>query len=90
MTEKNVFGHRVVGKIIGLKGSCNAGHKVEDEFELSGHDTAGLCGFFYHDIFPYIIMLQLGEAFLLSGEIQMSLNWNVWIGSMPCRSDLPV
>ena len=63
MTEKNVFGHRVVGKIIGLKGSCNAGHKVGDEFELSGHDTAGLCGFLYHDIFPYIIMLQFGGGF---------------------------
>ncbi|MBW2025940.1 MAG: TIGR04076 family protein [Deltaproteobacteria bacterium] len=32
-------------------------------FELSGHNTAGICGFFYHDIFPYVIMLQFGGAF---------------------------
>ena len=31
--------------------------------ELDGHNTGGLCGFFYHDIFPYIIMLQFGGSF---------------------------
>lgn len=63
MAEEKRFGRRVVGTITGLKGSCNAGHKVGDTFELSGHNTAGLCGFLYHDIFPYIIMLQFGGGF---------------------------
>jgi len=52
-----------VGTIKSIKGTCNAGHKVGDTFELSGHNTAGLCGFFYHDLFPYIIMLQFGGGF---------------------------
>jgi uncharacterized repeat protein (TIGR04076 family) len=39
------------------------GHKVGDEFEISAHNTAGLCGFFYHDIFPYLVMLQFGGGF---------------------------
>lgn len=56
-------GYRVVGTIKEVKGTCNAGHKVGDEIELSGHSAGGLCGFFYHDIFPYIIMLQFGGSF---------------------------
>ena len=57
------LGYRVVGTIKGVKGSCGAGHKVGDTFELSVHSSAGLCGFFYHGIFPYLIMLQFGGGF---------------------------
>ena len=42
---------------------CHARHKVGDRIELDGHDSGGLCGFFYNDIFPYIIMLQFGGHF---------------------------
>ena len=52
--------YRIVGTVTSLKGTCSAGHKVGDKFELSGHSSGGLCGFFYHDIFPNIIMLQFG------------------------------
>lgn len=58
-----VVGYRVRGEILSVKGACSVGHKVGDIFYLSGHDTAGLCGFFYHDIFPYVIMLQFGGGF---------------------------
>ena len=57
------LGYRVVGTIKGVKGSCSAGHKVGDTFELSGYSSDGLCGFFYHGLFPYIIMLQFGGGF---------------------------
>jgi len=63
MAEKLKIGYRVVGTIKEIKGNCNAGHKVGDKIELSGHSAGGLCGFFYHDIFPYIIMLQFGGGF---------------------------
>ena len=56
-------GHKIMASIKGVKGHCNAGHKSGDEFEISAHNTAGLCGFFYHDIFPYIVMLQFGGQF---------------------------
>lgn len=55
-------GHRVIGTIKGVKGTCHAGHKVGDKIELSGYESGGLCGFFYHDIFPSIIMLQFGGS----------------------------
>jgi len=57
------FGFRVMGTIKEVKGFCNAGHKAGDQIELSGHQTGGLCGFFYHDVFPYIILLQFGGGY---------------------------
>lgn len=56
-------GYKVIGTIKKVKGECNAGHKVGDKLELSGYTCDGLCGFFYHDIFPYIIMLQFGGKY---------------------------
>jgi uncharacterized repeat protein (TIGR04076 family) len=56
-------GTAVIGTIKEVKGNCSAGHKVGDQLELSGYDSSGLCGFFYHDIFPYLIMLQFGGSF---------------------------
>jgi uncharacterized repeat protein (TIGR04076 family) len=60
---KPKVGYRVVGTIKAVKGRCSAGHKVGDTFELSMHDAAGLCGLFYHDIFPWIVALQLGGEY---------------------------
>jgi uncharacterized repeat protein (TIGR04076 family) len=57
------IGYRIVGKVKSIKGFCSAGHKVGDTFELSAHNAADLCGFLYHDIFPYIVMLQFGGGF---------------------------
>lgn len=63
MAEEKRVGHRVVGTIKEVKGVCSAGHKVGDKIELSGYSSGELCGFFYHEIFPYIIMLQFGGGF---------------------------
>ncbi len=61
--ETPQVGHKVVGVIKGVKGNCSAGHTVGQTIQLSGHDTGGLCGFLYHQIFPYLIMLQFGGGF---------------------------
>lgn len=63
MEEQARPGYRIVGTIKGVRGSCHAGHKVGDQIELDGHSAGGLCGFLYHDAFPYIIMLQFGGGF---------------------------
>ncbi|MGC8657564.1 MAG: TIGR04076 family protein [Desulfomonilaceae bacterium] len=63
MGEESRLGYRVVGTIKGVKGLCSAGHHQGDQIELSGHNTGGLCGFLYHQAFPYIIMLQFGGGF---------------------------
>jgi uncharacterized repeat protein (TIGR04076 family) len=59
MTEASKVGYRVLGTIKAVKGYCHAGHQTGDEIELDGHRADGLCGFLYHQAFPYIIMLQL-------------------------------
>jgi uncharacterized repeat protein (TIGR04076 family) len=61
--KKPHVGYKVEGEILSVKGTCSWGHKAGDKFELSGYDCAGLCGFFYHDIFPYVVMLQFGGGF---------------------------
>ncbi len=61
--EQPQVGHKVIGIIKRVKGKCSAGHAVGHSIPLSGHDTGGLCGFLYHQIFPYIIMLQFGGGF---------------------------
>jgi uncharacterized repeat protein (TIGR04076 family) len=63
MGEQGRIGYRVVGTIKGVKGSCSAGHKVGDQLELSGQSAGGLCGFLYHSVFPYLIMLQFGGGY---------------------------
>ena len=56
-------GYRITGTVTKIKGKCSWGHKVGDKFELSGYTPNGLCGYFYHDIYPYIIMLEFGGKF---------------------------
>lgn len=56
-------GYRVKGTIKGVKGACNAGHKVGDVINLSGRNTGGMCGYLYHSVFPYLMMLQFGGGF---------------------------
>lgn len=50
-------------KIISVKGQCNAGHKAGDKLHVGCWDTGGLCGFFYHDIFPNLTVMQFGGEF---------------------------
>ena len=57
------IGHRIQVTVTSVAGNCHAGHKAGDRFEVDCHDTGGMCGFFYHDIFPYLIMLQFGGGF---------------------------
>ena len=43
-----------------VEGHCGAGHKAGEELKISCWDCAGLCGFFFHDIFHYLSVYQFG------------------------------
>jgi uncharacterized repeat protein (TIGR04076 family) len=58
-----VWSPLVLATVTGVKGHCNAGHQEGDTFELSCHNPDGLCGFFYHDIFPSLMAFQFGGDF---------------------------
>ena len=63
MAKDPGLGKKVRAEVIGLKGQCNAGHKVGDQFELSCWDTAGMCGFLYTSIFPTPNVMQFDGAY---------------------------
>ena len=62
------IGNRVVAKVIDMKGDCTIGLKKGDEVELSIHKCEGFCGYFYHNLFHWIVLLQFGGTFPLSQD----------------------
>ena len=62
MAQDPGLGYRVIAEVIGAEGECSAGHKLGDSFEISCHNPAGLCGWFYHDIFPSLSTFQFGGS----------------------------
>lgn len=50
-------------EVVSVKGHCSAGHKAGDTFQIGCWDTGGLCGFFYHDIFPNLSVMQFGGRY---------------------------
>jgi uncharacterized repeat protein (TIGR04076 family) len=63
MEEEKEIGIKFIATIRGMKGSCHAHHKAGQKFELNCYDSGGLCGFFYHDIFPYLNAMQFGGKY---------------------------
>jgi uncharacterized repeat protein (TIGR04076 family) len=62
MAKDPGFGNRVLATVIATEGHCNAGHQVGEQFDLSCHNPAGLCGFFYYQLFPSLQTFQFGGA----------------------------
>ena len=60
MSTETMFGFKIKATVVDAKGHCNAGHKKGDSFKLSIHDTCGLCGSFYHNLFPSLQTFQFG------------------------------
>ena len=60
MAQDPKIGDKLIATIMDVKGSCSAGHKAGETFEISCHNPADLCGFFYHDIFPSLQTFQFG------------------------------
>lgn len=60
-------------EIISVKGECGAGHKVGDKLQIGCWDTGGLCGFFYHDIFPNVNVMQFGGNYPWDSADELTL-----------------
>jgi uncharacterized repeat protein (TIGR04076 family) len=63
MEEEKQTEAKFVATVTGLKGTCNVNHTMGQQFELNCYDSGGLCGFFYHDIFPYLSVMQFGGKY---------------------------
>ena len=54
---------RILARVISQKGTCEAGHKVGDEFMISGMCPHRMCAWAFYTIFPYSQVLMCGGTF---------------------------
>ena len=55
---------KIIVRVISQKGSCEAGHKVGDEFLIDPVKTqAGICPWALYTLFPFAECLQFGATF---------------------------
>jgi uncharacterized repeat protein (TIGR04076 family) len=55
-------------KVISQKGTCEAGHKVGDEFDCMGLSPGGICLFAFNAIMPFLTPLMFGGTFPWSDD----------------------
>ncbi|MEQ8201926.1 MAG: TIGR04076 family protein [Syntrophomonadaceae bacterium] len=60
MAKDPGIGYKMTATVMEVKGDCSAGHRAGERFEISCFDSGGLCGYFYHDIFPSLQTFQFG------------------------------
>jgi len=53
----------VVAKVISQKGTCDIGHKVDDQWVIGDKTPEGICLFAYDTLHPCIVALKYGGAF---------------------------
>jgi uncharacterized repeat protein (TIGR04076 family) len=55
--------YKVSVKVISQKGTCEAGHKVGDEWLVGEKTPEGMCIFAFDSLLPFITPLMYGGAF---------------------------
>ena len=73
MAKGPSIGYKITATVTDVKRHCGIGHAVGDSFELSCFDTAGMCGFFYHDMFPDLQTLQFGGKMPWWGQDELEV-----------------
>ena len=53
----------VIVKVISQKGTCEAGHRVGDEFIIGQKTPPGICSWAFYTLFPFAEVLQFGGSF---------------------------
>jgi uncharacterized repeat protein (TIGR04076 family) len=55
---------KIIARVVSQKGSCEAGHKVGDEFVIDPvHTPPGMCPWALCTLFPFAETLQFGGVF---------------------------
>ena len=55
--------YEVVAKVVSQKGTCNAEHKVGDEWVIGSKTPEGICLAAFNAIYPYVRVLTFGGSF---------------------------
>ena len=53
----------VIARVISQKGTCAAGHRVDDEFVMREKTSSGMCSWAFYTLFPFAEVLQFGGSF---------------------------
>ena len=53
----------VIAKVISQEGTCEAGHRVGDEFIIGQKTPPGICSWAFYTLFPFVKVLQFGGSF---------------------------
>jgi uncharacterized repeat protein (TIGR04076 family) len=53
----------IIARVISQKGTCDAGHKVGDEFIISQRTPQDMCSWAFYSIFPFAEVLEFGGSF---------------------------
>ena len=53
----------VIARVILQRGTCAAGHKVDDEFVIGQETPQGMCAWAFYVLFPFAVALQSGGSF---------------------------
>ncbi|MGD2064853.1 MAG: TIGR04076 family protein [Dehalococcoidia bacterium] len=53
----------VIAKVMSQKGTCEAQHRVGDEFFVGQQTPPNLCSWAFYSLFPFAQVLQFGGAF---------------------------
>jgi uncharacterized repeat protein (TIGR04076 family) len=53
----------VIAKVISLEGTCEAGHRIGDEFIIGQKTPPGICSWAFYTLFPFAEVLQFGGSF---------------------------
>ncbi|MFC1899749.1 TIGR04076 family protein [Chloroflexota bacterium] len=54
---------KITARVISQKGTCEAGHRVGNEFIIGQHTPSGMCAWAFQAIFPSAEVLQFGGSF---------------------------
>ena len=53
----------VIARVISQQGSCEASHRIGDEFVIGQHTPCGMCAWAFCSAFPFAEVLQFGASF---------------------------
>jgi uncharacterized repeat protein (TIGR04076 family) len=54
---------KLTARVIKQEGTCEAGHKVGDEFEVGEMTPPGVCSFAFCALWPFAVGLQSGGTY---------------------------
>ena len=69
LTHPPYKGAKVICRILSIKGYCAWGQEVGQEFIVNSNSSGGLCGYLYHLLYPFVMVLEFG------GNFPSSRNW---------------